>query len=53
MFYYNGIDVSEGIDVAKGNKSKECIVCCNFFFFLIIGLKFKDFLCNSCHDLKM
>ena len=33
MFYYNGIDVSEGIDVAKGNKSKECIVCCNFFVF--------------------
>ena len=27
MLYYYGIDVSEGIDVNKTSKSKECDVC--------------------------
>ena len=28
MLYYDKIDVSEGIDVNKTNKSKKCIICC-------------------------
>ena len=27
MLYYDGIDLSEGIDFAKSNNSKEYIVC--------------------------
>ena len=27
MLYYNRIDVSEGIDVNKRSKSKECDIC--------------------------
>ena len=27
MLYYDRIDLSEGIDVAKSNNSKECIIC--------------------------
>ena len=27
MFHYNKIKVSEGIDVNKLNKSKECMIC--------------------------
>ena len=27
LLYYNKIDVSEGIDINKSNKSKECMIC--------------------------
>ena len=39
MLYYDRIDVSEGIDVNKKIKSKECNIChyCNF---LDKGFKF-------------
>ena len=32
MFYYDRIDISEGIDLANSNSSKECMVCQNCFF---------------------
>ena len=39
MVYYDRIDLSEGIDVAKNNNSKECMVCQHWF--LMMGLNFK------------
>ena len=27
MLHYDRIDLGEGIDVAKSNNSKECIIC--------------------------
>ena len=27
MLYYDKIDISEGIDLAKSNNSKECMIC--------------------------
>ena len=27
ILYYDRIDVSEGIDPTKSNKSRECMVC--------------------------
>ena len=33
MLEYEGIDVSEGIDVNKSSKSKECDVC-HYWYFL-------------------
>ena len=27
MLHYNRIDVSEGIDLAKTNNTKECMIC--------------------------
>ena len=32
MLYYDRIDISEGIDPAKNNNSKECLVCHYWFF---------------------
>ena len=32
MLYYNRIDISEGINLAKSNKSKECLICHYWFF---------------------
>ena len=46
------IDVSEGIDVNKTTKSKECDICC-YGYFLSKGFKFQSCICNRCHDLVM
>ena len=51
MPYYNRIYISEGIDPAKSNGSKECIICCYCFF--NHEFKFQDYVCNGCYDLKM
>ena len=45
--YHDRIDISEGIDPTKINKSKECMICQNWFF--NNGLKFQDSVCNRCH----
>ena len=39
MFYYDGIDVSKGIDVQKTSKSKECDMH-HYWYFLDKGYKF-------------
>ena len=51
MLYYNRIDKSEGIDLAKSNESKECMIC--HYLFFNRGLEFQDSVCNGCHDLTM
>ena len=51
MLYYDRIDTSDGIDLAKSNNSKKCMIC--HYWFFNHGLKFQDSVCNSCHDLKM
>ena len=33
MLEYDGIDISEGIDINKTNKSKECMLC-HYLYFL-------------------
>ena len=49
MFYYNRIDLSEGIEVTKSNNSKECMICHSYF--AIKHLDLKGIVCNSCHGL--
>ena len=49
--YYNRIDLTEGIDVAKSNNSKDWMACHCWFF--NDGFKFQDSVCNSFHDLMM
>ena len=34
MLEHDRIDISEEIDVNKANKSKECMLCHYYFFFL-------------------
>ena len=46
MLYYDRIDISEGIDLAKSNKSKECLIC--HYWFYDHGLKFQDSLRENC-----
>ena len=51
MLYYDRIDVSEGINVNKTSKSKECNICHFWRHFLNKGFKFQPNVCNRCHDL--
>ena len=38
MLYYDRIDISEGIDLAKRNKSKACMICHYGFFKILYGM---------------
>ena len=49
MLYYNKIDVSEGTDTDKSNKSKEFTIC-HYCYFKDIGYKFEPYACKRCHD---
>ena len=52
MLQYERIDVSEGIDLNKSDKSKECMIC-HYWYFKDIGYKSEPCDCNGCHDLSM
>ena len=45
MLCYDRIDVSEGIDVNKTNKSTQCDIC-HYWYFLNKGFKFQSHVCN-------
>ena len=49
MFYYNRIDLNQGVDAAKSVNRKKWIVC--HYCFFNHGFKFQNSICNDCHDL--
>ena len=51
MLYYDRIEVSEGTDPTKSNKSRECMIW--HYWFFNHGYKFQDHVCNDCHDLTI
>ena len=51
MFCYKRINISEGIGLAKGNNSKECMIC--HYWFFNHWFNSGDYVCNGCHDLTM
>ena len=52
MLQYERIDVFEGTDLNKSDKSKECMIC-HYWYFEDIGYKFEPLACNRFHDLLM
>ena len=50
MLGYNGIDITEGINVNKTNASKECDIC-HYWYFENTSFKYEPYLCNCYHDL--
>ena len=50
MLEYDRIDISEGIDVNKTSASKECDICC-YWYFKDFCFKYEPYLCDGCHDL--
>ena len=51
MLYFDGIDVSEGIDINKTNKSKEYDICHCCCCYLNKGFKFQPHACKTFHAL--
>ena len=51
VYYYDKIDIREGIDLAKSNNRKEYMICHCWFF--NHEFKFQDSVCNGRHDLTM
>ena len=52
MLQYERIDISEGIDFDKSNRSVECMIC-HYWHFKDIGFKYQLYVCNGCHDFSM
>ena len=52
MLQYDRIYVSEGIDINKTSKSKECMLY-YYWYFKDIGYKFQPYSCNGCHAVSM
>ena len=50
MLEYDRIDISEGININKTNASKECEICC-YWYFLDKNFNYEPYLCSDCHDL--
>ena len=50
MSEYDRIDISEGIDVDKTNKSKECMLC-HYWYFLDKNFSYGPYLCNGCYNI--
>ena len=50
MLEYDGIDISEGIDVNKTSASKKCDIY-HYWYFLDKNFSYEPYLCNGCHDL--
>ena len=50
MLEYDRIDISEGIDMSKTNKSRECDIF-HYLYFLDKNFNIEKYLCNGCHDL--
>ena len=51
MLHYDRLDLSKGIDSAKSDNSKECIVC--HYSIFNHGFEFQDSICNGCNNLSM
>ena len=52
MLQYERIDISQGTDFDKTNKSVECMIC-DYWYFKDIGFKYQPYVCNGCHDFSM
>ena len=52
MLEYNRIDISEGIDINKTNKSKKCMLCF-YWYFLDKNFSYGPYLCDGCYNIML
>ena len=50
MLEYDRIDISEGIDVDKTNRSKNCALC-HYWYFLDKNFIDGPYLCDGCFNI--
>ena len=51
MLYYDRIDMSEGIDPSRSNKSREFMI--SHYWFFNYGFRFQYSVYNACHDFSI
>ena len=51
MIEYERIDILEGIDVDKTNKSKECMLC-HYWYFLHKNFSYGPYICDGCYNIS-
>ena len=49
MLEYDRIDISEGMNVDKTNKSKECMFC-HYWYFLDKSFSYGPYLCDGSYN---
>ena len=50
MLKYDKIDITEGIDVDKTNKSRECMFC-DYWYYLNKNFSYGPFTCDACYNI--
>ena len=50
MLKYDKIGITEGIDVDKTNKSRECMFC-HYWYYLNKNFSYGPFTCDGCHNI--
>ena len=50
MIEYQRINISEGVDLNKTNKSKECMFC-HYWYFLDKNFSYGPYLCDGCYNI--
>ena len=50
MLKYDKIDMTEGIDVDKTNKSRECMLC-HYWYYLNKNFSYGPFTCDGCYNI--
>ena len=50
MLKYHKIDITEGIDLNKTNKSKECMFC-HYWYYLNKNFSYGPFTCDGCYNI--
>ena len=50
MLKYDKIDITEGIDVDKTNKSRKCMFY-HYWYYLNKNFSYSPFTCDDCYDI--
>ena len=50
MLKYDKIDITEGIDLDKSNKSKKCMFY-HYWYYLNKSFSYGPFTCDGCHNI--
>ena len=50
MLKYDKIDITEGIDIDKTNKSRECMFC-HYWYYLNKNFSYGPFTCDGCYNI--
>ena len=53
MLEYDRIDISEGIDINKCEKTSRRCSLCKFYYFLDKNFSYGPFLCNGFYDMSL